>query len=117
MPCQCWNTSLSNHFFFTSVCIGAAGKSTLMNNMFGTQFVEMDAFKGRYGSRPKSTTPAHRDILRGRSQTTQGIWLSKAAGIEPCTLVCDIEGTDGRERGEVGKGLILHLTLPLFHPH
>jgi len=36
-----------------------------------------------------------------RSQTTKGIWLAKGAGIEPCTLVMDLEGTDGRERGEV----------------
>eukprot|EP00850_Spirogloea_muscicola_P012497 SM000081S22631 [mRNA] locus=s81:188171:199824:+ [translate_table: standard] len=35
-----------------------------------------------------------------RSQTTQGVWLGLAAGIQPPTLVCDIEGTDGRERGE-----------------
>jgi hypothetical protein len=36
-----------------------------------------------------------------RSQTTKGIWLAKAQDIEPCTLVMDLEGTDGRERGEV----------------
>lgn len=36
-----------------------------------------------------------------RSQTTKGIWLANCAGIEPCTLVMDLEGTDGRERGEV----------------
>lgn len=36
-----------------------------------------------------------------RSQTTKGIWLAKCTGIEPCTLVMDLEGTDGRERGEV----------------
>ncbi|THF95063.1 hypothetical protein TEA_029664 [Camellia sinensis var. sinensis] len=34
------------------------------------------------------------------AQTTKGIWLAKCAGIEPCTLVMDLEGTDGRERGE-----------------
>ncbi|KAF5943924.1 hypothetical protein HYC85_018001 [Camellia sinensis] len=34
------------------------------------------------------------------SQTTKGIWLAKCSGIEPCTLVMDLEGTDGRERGE-----------------
>ncbi|RXH88761.1 hypothetical protein DVH24_000360 [Malus domestica] len=34
------------------------------------------------------------------SQTTKGIWVAKCAGIEPCTLVMDLEGTDGRERGE-----------------
>jgi len=27
--------------------------------------------------------------------------LAKAKNIEPCTLVMDMEGTDGRERGEV----------------
>ncbi|KAH9327243.1 hypothetical protein KI387_007421, partial [Taxus chinensis] len=56
-------------------------KSTLLNNLFHTNFREMDAFKGR-------------------TQTTQGIWLAEAAGIDPCTLVMDLEGTDGRERGE-----------------
>ncbi|KAL1217627.1 ROOT HAIR DEFECTIVE 3-like protein 1 [Cardamine amara subsp. amara] len=59
----------------------SSGKSTLLNHLFGTNFVEMDAFKGR-------------------SQTTKGIWLARCAGIEPCTLVMDLEGTDGRERGE-----------------
>ncbi|GLJ11016.1 hypothetical protein SUGI_0140450 [Cryptomeria japonica] len=59
----------------------SSGKSTLLNHLFHTNFREMDAFMGR-------------------SQTTQGIWLSQAVGIEPCTLVMDLEGTDGRERGE-----------------
>jgi len=59
----------------------SSGKSTLLNHLFGTNFREMDAFKGR-------------------SQTTKGIWLAKAQNIEPCTLVMDLEGTDGRERGE-----------------
>ncbi|KAI8529505.1 hypothetical protein RHMOL_Rhmol12G0229700 [Rhododendron molle] len=35
-----------------------------------------------------------------RGKTTQGIWLARCVGIEPCTLVMDLEGTDGRERGE-----------------
>ncbi|GFP85689.1 protein root hair defective 3 [Phtheirospermum japonicum] len=35
-----------------------------------------------------------------RSQTTKGIWMAHCVGIEPCTLVMDLEGTDGRERGE-----------------
>ncbi|KAL0397002.1 UNVERIFIED_CONTAM: protein ROOT HAIR defective [Sesamum calycinum] len=34
------------------------------------------------------------------SQTTKGIWMAHCVGIEPCTLVMDLEGTDGRERGE-----------------
>ncbi|KAI3931598.1 hypothetical protein MKW92_011200 [Papaver armeniacum] len=52
-----------------------------MNYLFRTNFKEMDAFKGR-------------------SQTTKGIWIAKCVGIEPCTIAMDLEGTDGRERGE-----------------
>ncbi|KAI3759756.1 hypothetical protein L6452_07796 [Arctium lappa] len=59
----------------------SSGKSTLLNHLFNTNFREMDAY-------------------RGRSQTTKGIWIAKCAGIEPCTIVMDLEGTDGRERGE-----------------
>ncbi|KAL6539227.1 Cell wall protein rhd3 [Orobanche gracilis] len=59
----------------------SSGKSTLLNHLFNTKFLEMDAFKGR-------------------SQTTKGIWLAHCDGIDPCTLVMDLEGTDGRERGE-----------------
>ncbi|KAL8522532.1 hypothetical protein ACS0TY_012625 [Phlomoides rotata] len=59
----------------------SSGKSTLLNHLFGTNFREMDA-------------------LRGRSQTTKGIWMAQCVGIEPCTIVMDLEGTDGRERGE-----------------
>lgn len=44
---------------------------------------------------------AYWGLLLCRSQTTKGIWLAKCADIEPCTLVMDLEGTDGRERGEV----------------
>ncbi|KAK8447911.1 hypothetical protein SEVIR_8G174100v4 [Setaria viridis] len=58
-----------------------SGKSTLLNHLFGTSFREMDA-------------------LRGRHQTTKGIWIAKAVGVEPFTVVLDLEGTDGRERGQ-----------------
>ncbi|XP_054784645.1 protein ROOT HAIR DEFECTIVE 3 homolog 1-like isoform X2 [Prosopis cineraria] len=40
------------------------------------------------------------DAFKGRSQTTKGIWMARCAGIEPFTVVMDLEGTDGRERGE-----------------
>jgi hypothetical protein len=33
-----------------------------------------------------------------RSQTTKGIWISRGRGMH--VLVMDVEGTDGRERGE-----------------
>ncbi|KAJ0698960.1 putative P-loop containing nucleoside triphosphate hydrolase [Helianthus annuus] len=63
----------------------SSGKSTLLNHLFHTDFKEMDAFKGRQAS-----------IF----VTTKGIWMARCAGIEPCTIVMDLEGTDGRERGE-----------------
>ncbi|KAK2983810.1 hypothetical protein RJ640_008486 [Escallonia rubra] len=66
----------------------SSGKSTLLNHLFSTNFREMDAFKGRH---------VLRKLL---SQTTKGIWMARCAGIEPCTIVMDLEGTDGRERGE-----------------
>ncbi|XP_016648893.1 PREDICTED: protein ROOT HAIR DEFECTIVE 3 homolog 1-like [Prunus mume] len=59
----------------------SSGKSTLLNHLFHTNFKEMDAF-------------------RGRSQTTKGIWVAKCPTIHPFTLVMDMEGTDGKERGE-----------------
>ncbi len=49
---------------------------------FGTRFEEMDA-------------------LSGRHQTTHGIWLARSTKVAaPTTLVMDLEGSDGRERGE-----------------
>ncbi|KAH8814531.1 RHD3/Sey1 [Flagelloscypha sp. PMI_526] len=56
----------------------STGKSTLLNRLFGTTFDVMDETK--------------------RQQTTKGIWMcrGKASNI----LVMDVEGTDGRERGE-----------------
>eukprot|EP00227_Mantoniella_beaufortii_P017470 CAMPEP_0197578866 /NCGR_PEP_ID=MMETSP1326-20131121/2974_1 /TAXON_ID=1155430 /ORGANISM="Genus nov. species nov., Strain RCC2288" /LENGTH=959 /DNA_ID=CAMNT_0043142149 /DNA_START=252 /DNA_END=3131 /DNA_ORIENTATION=+ len=60
----------------------SSGKSTLMNHVFGTNFDEMN----------------HE---MGRSQTTKGVWMAKASKPEGFpTLVMDLEGTDGRERGE-----------------
>ncbi|CBI16767.3 unnamed protein product, partial [Vitis vinifera] len=40
------------------------------------------------------------DAYKGRSQTTKGIWMANCVGIEPLTIAMDLEGTDGRERGE-----------------
>ncbi|KAG2650393.1 hypothetical protein PVAP13_1NG193938 [Panicum virgatum] len=56
----------------------SSGKSTLLNHLLGTNFREPIAFKRK-------------------SQTTKGIWLVKAENIEPCTLVIDLHGPDGRE--------------------
>ncbi|KAI4354142.1 hypothetical protein L6164_003035 [Bauhinia variegata] len=59
----------------------SGGKSTLLNHLFGTKFKMMNEEDGR-------------------SQTTKGIWLARCPDIEPVTLVMDMEGTDGSERGE-----------------
>ncbi|WVO19367.1 protein SEY1 [Cryptococcus decagattii] len=56
----------------------STGKSTLLNRLFGTTFDVMDESK--------------------RQQTTKGIWMCPSQ--YSSTLVMDVEGTDGRERGE-----------------
>jgi GTPase Era involved in 16S rRNA processing len=66
----------------------STGKSTLLNNLFGTNFGVMNE--------------------EDRRQTTKGIWLSKnkkegeatAHEMAENILVMDVEGTDGQERGE-----------------
>lgn len=67
----------------------STGKSTLLNYLFGTQFGVMSE--------------------DDRRQTTKGIWMSKnkkehGSGAQQKMadniLVMDVEGTDGRERGE-----------------
>ena len=58
--------------------VSAIDLGTLLNLLFGTHF----------------------DVMTetARQQTTKGIWLAKAN--DSNTLVMDVEGTDGRERGE-----------------
>lgn len=61
----------------------STGKSTLLNHLFGTEFSVMSETE--------------------RRQTTKGIWLSKnkkEGVMADNILVMDVEGTDGRERGE-----------------
>lgn len=60
----------------------STGKSTLLNYLFGTQFSVMSETE--------------------RRQTTKGIWMSKNKRdrMADNVLVMDVEGTDGRERGE-----------------
>ncbi|KAK1422513.1 hypothetical protein QVD17_25689 [Tagetes erecta] len=59
----------------------SSGKSTLLNHLLDTKFEQMDAYKGR-------------------TQTTKGIWIARCMGIKHCTIAMDLEGSDGRERGE-----------------
>ncbi|KAF9653272.1 protein SEY1 [Thelephora ganbajun] len=56
----------------------STGKSTLLNRLFGTDFDVMDETR--------------------RQQTTKGIWMCRGQNMN--ALVMDVEGTDGRERGE-----------------
>ncbi|KAG0216464.1 Dynamin-like GTPase that mediates homotypic ER fusion [Mortierella sp. NVP41] len=56
----------------------STGKSTLLNRLFGTSFDVMDE--------------------TARKQTTKGIWISQGRDMK--VLIMDVEGTDGRERGE-----------------
>ncbi|CAK7336941.1 unnamed protein product [Dovyalis caffra] len=76
---------LNSGFSYSIVAIlgpQGSGKSTLMNHLFGTNFVEMDAYQGR-------------------SQTTKGIWIAKSrSDIGTFTIAMDLEGSDSRERGE-----------------
>lgn len=68
----------------------STGKSTLLNHLFGTDFGTMSEAE--------------------RRQTTKGIWMSKNKRnlvnekdgklMAENILVMDVEGTDGRERGE-----------------
>jgi hypothetical protein len=67
----------------------STGKSTLLNHLFGTEFGVMSE--------------------SDRRQTTKGIWMSKnkrnhengaTKKMADNILVMDVEGTDGRERGE-----------------
>ncbi|EGG17413.1 hypothetical protein DFA_08408 [Cavenderia fasciculata] len=63
----------------------SSGKSTLLNILFNTKFAVMDSHTGR-------------------KQTTQGVWMGIANVESPETfLILDVEGTDGRERGEDEK--------------
>ncbi|KAK9480579.1 RHD3/Sey1 [Lipomyces japonicus] len=56
----------------------STGKSTLLNALFGTEFDVMNESR--------------------RQQTTKGIWMARAK--QDRILILDVEGSDGRERGE-----------------
>lgn len=86
-------TSLANvgHNYHIVAVFGSqsTGKSTLLNNLFNTNFDVMNE--------------------HSRQQTTKGFWLAYSPGVSSTSghvstksniLVMDVEGTDGRERGE-----------------
>ena len=77
---QAWGLADAGFGYDLCAVLGSqsTGKSTLLNKLFGTNFDVMSE--------------------SARQQTTKGIWMCK--GINMNVLVMDVEGTDGRERGE-----------------
>ncbi|GJJ68409.1 protein SEY1 [Entomortierella parvispora] len=77
---QKWNLKDAGFNYNVLAVFGSqsTGKSTLLNRLFGTQFDVMSE--------------------SSRQQTTKGIWISKGKDMK--VLIMDVEGTDGRERGE-----------------
>ncbi|PWA75931.1 hypothetical protein CTI12_AA210310 [Artemisia annua] len=78
--------AFSNERFTSSLSVISSfpvdfGKSTLLNHLFHNNFPEMNAENGKH--------------------TTLDIWMARCASIEPCTIVMDREGSDGREQGEI----------------
>lgn len=82
---------LADHRIISVFGSQSTGKSTLLNHLFSTNFDVMDEVN--------------------RQQTTKGIWLALSPGVsnlvpkgsaisQDNVLVMDVEGTDGRERGE-----------------
>ncbi|CDR99977.1 hypothetical protein [Sporisorium scitamineum] len=77
---QSWGLADAGFGYDLCAVLGSqsTGKSTLLNKLFGTNFDVMSE--------------------SARQQTTKGIWMCK--GLKMNVLVMDVEGTDGRERGE-----------------
>ncbi|KAG0055466.1 Dynamin-like GTPase that mediates homotypic ER fusion [Gryganskiella cystojenkinii] len=75
-----WDLKESGFNYNVAAVFGSqsTGKSTLLNRLFGTSFDVMNE--------------------TARMQTTKGIWMSKGKDMK--VLIMDVEGTDGRERGE-----------------
>jgi protein SEY1 len=71
-------------------CIG-----TLLNKLFGTSFDVMDESK-----RQQTTKGTSLPVICQMTLTSEhsGIWMCK--GRDMNVMVMDVEGTDGRERGE-----------------
>ncbi|CUM53402.1 Protein SEY1 [Debaryomyces fabryi] len=85
------SSNIGNNYHIISVFGSqSTGKSTLLNHLFNTNFDVMDESK--------------------RQQTTKGIWMAHSPLVsststngsksEENIFVMDVEGTDGRERGE-----------------
>jgi molybdopterin-guanine dinucleotide biosynthesis protein len=81
----------------------SSGKSTLLNHVvrMGRQVAHYWPPQSLHSLLQFGTKFVMMDAMAGRGQTTKGIWLSKSPkDTEISTLVMDLEGSDGRERGE-----------------
>ncbi|KAG0296678.1 Dynamin-like GTPase that mediates homotypic ER fusion [Linnemannia gamsii] len=78
--CSKWGLKDAGFNYNLAAIFGSqsTGKSTLLNRLFGTNFDVMNE--------------------TARMQTTKGIWISQGKDMK--VLIMDVEGTDGRERGE-----------------
>ena len=71
------------------------GTGTLLNGVFGTQFGVMSETERRQTTKGEL---CEMPSLIEAQMWCLGIWMSKA--VDANVLVMDVEGTDGRERGE-----------------
>lgn len=68
--------SSKDYFIVSIIGVQNSGKSTLLNNLFGTGFKVLTTTSG--------------------TQTTKGIWIAKDSALP--LLVLDVEGNDSMER-------------------
>eukprot|EP01130_Rhizamoeba_saxonica_P011959 TRINITY_DN4997_c0_g1_i1.p1 TRINITY_DN4997_c0_g1~~TRINITY_DN4997_c0_g1_i1.p1 ORF type:complete len:764 (-),score=183.00 TRINITY_DN4997_c0_g1_i1:33-2324(-) len=75
-----WDVYNAGFKYFLVAILGAqsSGKSTLLNHLFGTDFIVMNQHV--------------------RTRTTEGIWAGKVGNNNHNLLIFDVEGTDSRER-------------------
>jgi ATPase subunit of ABC transporter with duplicated ATPase domains len=85
----------------------SSGKSTLMNHVFGSKFVEMDALSGRGQTTQARCSVAQRGFgPQCRAHTpAQGIWMAQArtGDGDIKTLVLDLEARAQRARARARR--------------
>ncbi|KAG5641514.1 Dynamin-like GTPase that mediates homotypic ER fusion [Asterophora parasitica] len=74
----------------------STGKSTLLNKLFGTTFDVMDETRRQQTTKGKNLS--FREACEIVLTEITGIWMCR--GKDMNVMVMDVEGTDGRERGE-----------------
>ena len=85
-------------------------KGTLLNRLFGTTFDVMDETMRQQTTKGKFLSCPLSNCVFELSRT--GIWMCKGKGMS--VMVMDVEGTDGRERGEdqvwpISRPFVIHI--------